>query len=129
VINPTYKHISDKLRFGDLTVAQLIALFCGLMGGLVFALYVSPFGPYLTLFVSIYVASVPVGAVLLATSTEFDLWLYVKACVGELMSDGRYMAGPGSDFTGYVIEPDELAGSLVGERDGGRTELGELWAL
>lgn len=128
-MNPAYKHLTDRLRIAELTIPQIAGLFAGLMSGLVFALYLSPFSPYLTLFVSIYIASVPVGTVLLATSTEFDLWLYVKACVGELLSDGRYMAGPGDLFTGYVIDADEPAGrssSASGDRG---LDLEELWAL
>jgi len=34
------------------------------MCGLVFALYLSPFSPYLTLCLSIYIASIPAGTVL-----------------------------------------------------------------
>ena len=128
-MNPAYKHLTDRLRIAELTVPQIAGLFAGLMSGLVFALYLSPFSPYLTLFVSIYIASVPVGTVLLATSTEFDLWLYVKACVGEQLSDGRYMAGPGDVFTGYVIEADGPAGRSSSASGGRGLDLEELWSL
>jgi hypothetical protein len=102
-MNPAYKHLKARLRIGDLTIPQLIALFCGLMGGLLWALYISPFGPYLTLFISIYVACIPAGSVLLASSTEFDVWLYLRAALRDAFTDGHYMAGPGQPTAGYAI--------------------------
>jgi hypothetical protein len=66
--------------------------------------------------------------VLLATSTEFNLWLLARACVGERLSDGRYAAGPGDGFTGYVIGPDDTPART--ERDAGSVGLldpGALW--
>lgn len=105
-MNPAYKHLSDRLKIGELTVPQMIGLFCGLMGGLVFALYLSPFSPYLTLAVSIYIASIPAGAVLLAGTTEFDAWLFIRALVSDVTTDGRYAAGPGETSVGYAIDAE-----------------------
>ncbi len=127
-MNPAYKHLRDKLRIGDLTVPQLIALFCGFMAGLVWALYLSPFSPYLTLFISIYLACIPAGSVLLASTTEFDLWLYLRACVRDAFTDGRYMAGPGAATDGYAIEPDnDLADTRPVAQ--GRLELEDIWGV
>lgn len=127
-MHPAYKHLTDRLRIAELTVPQIAGLFGGLMCGLMFALYLSPFSPYLTLCLSIYIASIPAGTVLLASSTEFDLWLYVRACVGERLSDGRYAAGPGERLNGYVIEPDPLAGRPHTGQDMEPVDLGALWA-
>jgi hypothetical protein len=129
-VNPAYKHLTDRLRIGELTVAQIFALFCGLMAGLVFALYLSPFSPYLTLCLAIYIACVPAGIVLLASTTEFDAWLYVCARLGECVSDGRYEPGPGVSITGYVIEADHTpaGGLLAGELElRAAPEPGALW--
>ena len=125
-MNPAYKHLRDRLRIGDLTVPQMIALFGGFMGGLVFALYLSPFSPYLTLCLSIYIACVPAGSVILASTSEFDLWLYLRACIRDGFSDGRYLAGPGEPTVGYSIEPDVDDGR---PRSGASDPLvlGELW--
>ncbi len=125
-MNPAYKHLTDRLRIGELTVPQIIALFCGFMGGLVFALYLSPFGPYLTLFLSIYIACIPAGSVILASSTEFDLWLYLRARIRNGFSDGRYMAGPGAPTVGYAIEPDSDTRAIAHSNNGG-LNLEELW--
>ena len=125
-MNPAYKHLRDRLRIGDLTVPQMIAIFAGFMGGLVFALYLSPFSPYLTLCISIYIACVPAGSVILASTSEFDLWLYLRACIRDGFSDGRYMAGPGEPTDGYSIEPDGNHGQPA-KGASGHLDMGELW--
>ncbi len=126
-MNPAYKHLSDRLRIGELTIPQIISLFCGLMSGLVFALYISPFSPYLTLFVAIYIASIPTGAVLLASTTEFDLWLYIRARTHHRLSDGRYIAGPGVSCQGYVIEGDEDGARSRRDDELAPLKLGAIW--
>jgi hypothetical protein len=126
-MNPAYKHLSDRLRIGELTIPQIVSLFCGLMCGLVFALYISPFSPYLTLFIAIYIASIPTGAVLLASTTEFDLWLYIRASTHHRFSDGRYIAGPGVTCEGYVIEADQDGARSTREDELAPAELGAIW--
>jgi hypothetical protein len=126
-MHPAYKHLTDRLKIAELTVPQIAGLFAGLMCGLVFALYLSPFSPYLTLCLSIYIASVPAGTVLLATSTEFDLWLYVKACAGEQLTGGRFTAGPGESCVGYSITAEAHAERRT-RPGGGPIDLGDLWA-
>jgi len=126
-VNPAYKHLRDRLRIGDLTVPQIVSMFCGFMGGLVWALYLSPLSPYLTLFTAIYLACLPAGSVLLASSTEFDLWLYLRACAREAFTDGRFTAGAGEPTDGYSITADA---DRVGQRPAARArlELGDVWA-
>jgi hypothetical protein len=128
-MNPAYKHLSDRLRIGELTIPQIVSLFCGLMSGLVFALYISPFGPYLTLFIAIYIASIPTGAVLLASTTEFDLWLYIRARTHHRLSDGRYIAGAGVSCQGYVIERDQDRARSSRDDELAPLELGAIWDL
>lgn len=126
-MHPAYKHLTDRLRIAELTIPQIAAALIGLLCGLLFALYVSPFSPYLTLCVSIYIAGVPAGAVVLATSTEFDLWLYVKACFGEVFSDGRYTPGPGEETAGYSVTPSDTPGHTRYRNE--PLDLEELWGL
>lgn len=126
-MNPAYKHIRDRLRFGELTIPQIVSLFCGLMCGLVFALYISPFGAYLTLFIAIYVASIPAGAVLLASTTEFDLWLYLRARFANRLTDGQYIAGAGTSCLGYTIEADEEPVNFARQGDLRPVDLEAIW--
>jgi hypothetical protein len=125
-VNPAYTHLRDRLRIGELTVPQIVSMFCGFMGGMVWALYLSPFSPYLTLFTAIYLACLPAGTVLLASSTEFDLWLYMRACAREAFTDGRFTAGAGEATDGYSITADAESG---GQRQPSpaRLELGDVW--
>lgn len=125
-MNPAYKHLRDRLRIGDLTVPQIVAMFCGFMGGLVWALYVSPFSPYLTLFTAIYLMCLPAGTVLLASSTEFDLWLLVRACVREAFTDGRFTAGAGEPTDGYSLTAD-AQGTRGRAASRARLELEDVW--
>ena len=100
-MHPAYKHLTDRLRIAELTVPQIAGLFAGLMSGLVFALYLSPFSPYLTLCrLDLHRERSRRARCCWRRSTEFDLWLYVQACVGEQLSDGRYAAGPGDGSPG-----------------------------
>jgi hypothetical protein len=129
-MNPAYKHVTDRLRIAaELTTAQVAGLLGGVVAGLVFALYISPFGAYVTLCLSIYIACIPAGTVLLATSTEFDLTLYIKACIEERTTDGRYTAGAGQQSSGYEIEGDETPGRLAVHDGDGRLDLEALWDL
>jgi len=125
-VHPAYKHLTDRLRIAELTVPQIAGLFGGLMCGLMFALYLSPFSPYLTLFISIYLTCVPAGCVLLASTTEFDLWLFLRGCVHDALSDGRYMAGPGAPSDGYLIDAEDHHGSDA-VRAAGQLDLEDIW--
>jgi hypothetical protein len=126
-MNPAYKHIRDRMRIGELTVPQIISLFCGFMGGLVFALYLSPFGSYLTLFVAIYIATIPTGAVLMASRTPLDQWLYLRAAIHDHASDGRYIPGAGETCEGYAIEADEDGLRFSGRDQPKTVDLGAIW--
>jgi hypothetical protein len=126
-MNPAYKHLSDRMRIAELTIPQIVGLSCGFLCGLVFALYVSPFGAYPTLFLSIYIATIPAGAVLLASTTEFDVWLFLRACVRDRLSEGRYVPGPGPDGEGYVIEGDHDGQRRGVDEDTQARDLEAIW--
>ena len=43
-MNPAPAHLEAKLRFGELTVGQMAAVFAGVLFAFVLAQYLSPFG-------------------------------------------------------------------------------------
>jgi hypothetical protein len=106
-LNVAYKHLESRLRIAELTVGQWAGVFVGVMTGLIWASYLSPFGTYLTLISAVYLAGMPVVAAFLASFTEFDLWLHLRALLNYRRSVGRFVPGPGDTVTGYVVEPDE----------------------
>jgi hypothetical protein len=126
-MNPAYKHLADKLRFGELTIGQIMSLLCGVLGGLIFALYLSPFGSYVTLCLSVYVASIPVGAALLAGTSDFDLWRQLRSMVRHHLSDGCYLPGAGEQAHGYAILVDPIAAAAAEDRALAAVDLAALW--
>lgn len=106
-MNTAYKHLDSKLRIAELSVGQWIALLSGLTIAVVWGLYVSPFGPTLTLVSSIYAVALPGAAALFASLTEFDPWLLIRSAVAWRRLDGRFAAGPGGAARGYAVHEDE----------------------
>ena len=73
-MNIAYKHLDTKLRIGELTIGQwlAVALGVGIAGG--WALYVHPpIGATLTAVTAVYLGALPAGAALMASSSEFNL--------------------------------------------------------
>ena len=102
-MNPAYKHLDAKLRIAELTLGQWAGVILGALVGLFFGLYLSPFGPIPSLILAIYLGGLPAGAVFVASFSEFDLWLLVRAAWQWRRRDGRYIAGPGQRTEGYRI--------------------------
>src|SRR5690242_18615755 len=101
--NLAYKHLESKLKIGELTVLQWTGLFAGVMAALGWGMYLSPFGTYLTLISAVYVAGVPAAAAFLASVTEFDLWLHLRAMAAWQRAGGRFQPGGGSTAPGYRL--------------------------
>lgn len=106
-MNLAYKHLESKLKIADMTLGQIAGAFLGLVAGGVWAMYVSPFGVYVTLFTAVYIAGVPVGAAFVASVSDFDLWLYVRSALGYRRGDLRFQPGPGESAVGYVVLVDD----------------------
>jgi len=126
-MNIAYKHLDAKLRIADLTVGQWMGLFAGLIAGMGYGTYLSPFGQMLTLVTAIYIAGIPIAAIFLASFSEFDFWLLVRSAVRWRRLDGRYLPGPGTPTPGYRLTapPDELRHA---ERERvAELDLGALW--
>lgn len=127
MVNPAYKHLGAKLRFAELTLAQLAVMVCALMGGLVFALYLSPFSAYPTLFISVYLTALPAGAVYMASISRIDVWLLIRSMVRHLTSDGRFLAGAQLPLDGYVILPDPQPAGAEQQSPPELADLSVLW--
>jgi hypothetical protein len=128
-MNVAYKHLESKLRLAfDLTIGQWGGIIISVLLGLGWAFYVSPFGGYVTMFTTVYLAGIPAGAVFLLSAANFNVWLHIKALSRHRRSIGRYVPGPGASASGYAIEPDareELTGRELD--DVPEMDLAELW--
>jgi hypothetical protein len=114
-------HLESRLRFWDFTVGQIAAAFVGIMLGVVWAKFVSPFHGIWAAMSGAYIAALPVIPVFVASQTEFDLWGLVMGVARWRRLEGRYLPGAGETASGYV---------LLGEHDQrGPTESGESLEL
>jgi hypothetical protein len=106
-MNVAYKHLENRLRIGEFTLAQWTGFFFGAMAALLWAMYLSPFGAYITIVTAVYIGGIPIAAAFLAGVTSFDLWLHVKALSRHRRAVGRYVPGPGHSAHGYAVTADE----------------------
>ena len=106
-MNLAYKHLNSKLKIAELSIGQWASVLVGVLVGIGWARFVSPFGTYLTLISTVYIAGVPVAAAFVAAAPEFDLWQYVRAAVAFHRRPGRFQPGAGETAMGYVIYSDE----------------------
>lgn len=104
-MNVPYRHLEDKLRIWNLTIAQWVLVLIGAAGAFVWGFYISPFGWTITLFTAVYVAGLPGVAALIAGVSEFNAWLFIRSAWRWWRSSGRYRPGPGPRPAGYVIAP------------------------
>jgi hypothetical protein len=111
-MNIAYKHLDTKLRIGELTIGQwlAVALGVGIAGG--WALYVHPpIGATLTAVTAVYLGALPAGAALMASSSEFNLMLLLASAVRWRRHRRRYVPGPGARLRGYELRVDHAEAS------------------
>lgn len=126
-MNSAYKHLDSKLRIGEMTLSQWVSLFVGVMSGLMWAMYLSPFGTTLTLASAVYVAGVPISVVFLANVSEINMWLLIRSAVRWRRLDARYLPGAGAQTAGYrLTEPPEDA-RRVARENVAELDLASLW--
>ena len=126
-MNAAFKHLEDRIRLGELTLAQWGWLTFGVLCALAWGLYISPFGALLTLFTAIYVAGLPALAALFAGFTEFDFLGFARNSWRWWRSDGRFLPGGAGEPSGYVVRADDRAGARTAASPA--PELEGLWAL
>ena len=123
-MNSAPAHLESKLRlFLDLTVGQLVAVFFGVLLGVVWARFLAPFGGIAAALSGTYIAALPVVPVFVASQSEFDLGRLVLGAIGWRRLAGRYLPGGGERLQGYL-----LLGEATGQDPGGALEL-DLQAL
>lgn len=117
-MNIAYKHLDTKLRIGELTIGQwlAVALGVGIAGG--WALYVHPpIGATLTAVTAVYLGALPAGAALMASSSEFNLMVILSSAVRWRRRRRRYVPGPGGRLRGYELRVDEAAAARGPQRE------------
>jgi hypothetical protein len=100
----TYKHLEDREEvLWGLNFVQLLYVTFGALGGIVFALYVSPLAPAPTLFVSILVAGLPVVLSVVATRGDVAPWTMARAAWRWLTGPKRFAPSGSRAPVGYVV--------------------------
>jgi hypothetical protein len=105
-MNTAYKHLDSKLRIAELTIGQWMGIFLGVGLAIAWGMYVSPFGPTVSLTSAVYVGAIPAGAALLGSTTEIDPVLMLRSAIAWRRSEGRFLPGPGHSASGYVVTGD-----------------------
>jgi hypothetical protein len=125
-MNVSYKHLDSKLRIGDLTIGQWLAVFAGLTLAIAWGLYVSPFGATITMTSAIYLGALPCGAAFLANATEIDPFLLIRSAIAWRRLRGHFAPGAGGSASGYVVKGE---GRGSERRRAPRDEVGPLPAF
>lgn len=103
-MNPAPAHLEAKLRFGwDFTVGQIAAMVVGILLGFAWASWLSPIHGIGAAVTGVYVGGLPVAAGFIASQTEFDLGAAIASAVRWRRAEGRFVAGAGSTYAGYVV--------------------------
>ena len=104
-MNRAYKHLETRLTIAELTLGQ----WAGVIGGVALAvgwgMYLSPLGDFPTLLSAIYLGGLPAMTAFLASQTDFDLWLRLRAVARYRQRRDRYLAGGGETALGYLVSP------------------------
>ncbi len=104
-LNPTYKHIEARLRIGAFTLGQWAQILLATVLALLFGVYVSPLPLTVTIFVSIVLAGSPLALSYGAMAQEWSAPEAVRAQWRWMRRPRRYLPGPSSAGTGYVVTP------------------------
>lgn len=123
-MNVAYKHLDAKLRIAELTVGQWIGVLLGVGAAVGWGLYMSPFGPTLTLTSAVYVAVLPAGAAVLGNATELNPALLLRSALAWRQREGRFMPGPGASAHGYVVGGESRG---EGAHTAADLDVGSLW--
>lgn len=124
-MNPAYTTIQDKLRLAELTIAQWAGVAVGGLLAVAWVMFLSPFGTAVTLFVAVYLAAVPAGAVWLAGVSEFDFAQLLRGAWRYHRTPGLFIAG-GGEASGYCVEVDPHRRERRGDETAD-VDFADLW--
>jgi len=127
-VNAAPAHLESKLRFWDFTVGQIAAAFAGILLGVVWAKFISPWHGMWGAMTGAYIAALPVIPVFVASQTEFDLGALVLGAIRWRRLDGRYVPGAGTDRGGYAITTQASDIESAGNPHALDLDLAALWA-
>lgn len=126
-MNRAYKTLGDKLRLGLFTLGQWATMTMIALAAITWVVYLTPFGPLLTLVTAVYGAGVPAGLVLIVSLAEFRPWTYAEAWISHRRRDGRYLPGAGASARGYVITTESSDTATPANDHDTTIDLHSLW--
>ena len=112
--HPTYKHLEARLRLGAFSLGQWAQITAAGTSAALFGGYLSPFPNQVTIFVAILGAGLPVAISYGAMGLEFSVSSVTRSGWRYWRKPHRYLAGPGSSATGYVLLADPTHDRDVG---------------
>ena len=115
MVNPTYKHLDSKLRLSGLSLGQWAQVLVAVLAAIVFGVYLSPFPTAPTIWLSVFVAGLPVAVSYGAMGLEFSVGQFASAAWRWWREPRRYLAGGGASGTGYVVEAERSGPSETDE--------------
>lgn len=125
-MNPAFRYLEHKLRIGELTIAQWVAIALGVFAAGVWATQISPFGGWVTAFTSAYMAMVPACVAFVVGATELDIKHELRQFVRWHRTPGRFLSGPGAATDGYVLVADPTDERRAA-RETPELDLAQLW--
>ena len=120
-------HLESKLRFWDFSIGQIAAAFAGIMLGVTWAKYLSPFHGMWGAMSGAYIAALPVIPVFVSSQTEFDLCGMVLGALRWRQLEGRYLPGAGESASGYVLSAEHADTDPADGADAVELDLQALW--
>ena len=122
MVNPTYKHLGAKVRLRGLTLGQWAQLSTASITAVVFGVYLSPLPASPTIWVSVFVAGLPVVLSYGAMGLDFSVTEFTSALWRWWRSPRLYVPAR-ADAVGYRVERD------TARRDAARSApaLEALW--
>ena len=109
MVNPTYKHLDSKLRLSGLTLGQWAQLLGAVLVAIVFGVYLSPLPTAPTIWLSVFVAGLPVAVSYGAMGLDFSVTQFASAAWRWWREPRCYLAGAGGGCSGYVVEAERVS--------------------